>query len=611
MSKAITTLLSDKSDEILKPDTPTMIKVDHVSMDFNIANQQLNSLKEYFIALARRQLMFKRFRALNDVSLEVQKGDVYGILGTNGSGKSTLLKIVSGVLEPSSGSVTICGNIAPLIEMGAGFDHELTARENIYLNGALLGYSRKFIDQHFDEIVDFSEVGEFLDMPLKNYSSGMISRIAFAIATVIVPEILIVDEVLAVGDFMFRQKCEKRIQSLIRDHGTTVLIVSHSSPQIERLCNKAIWIEKGHTRMVGTAKEVSQTYQALGGHAGSAEAEQFVFELVNDQIAPETKLVKRITGQDRYAIDASLKSDLSYDSPIEYVVMACGDDLGAQIVALNLASALGGTTLITKKDALPDSTAANLAHLAPRYLVVIDHGNVADTVVESAKKILPQDTEIAKISNFDLEKLSESAYEYAEAAGASWGDIVVLSENRSGGAAASLAPFLAEKPQPFFICSSASSAEKALLFIEDRQPKEIVILGSPIPFDEAFYEKLSETASSVTRLTEESTEKGSARALEWVMGARNIQKLDSIYLTPHDEKTNAISAAPLAAEMNAAVVIVNHNDLDSMQRGADFIIKHGADIGSLKVIGLDTSFNGTDVSIFSKALARAKRKNSE
>ena len=183
----------------------TMIKVDDVSMVFNMASETMNNLKEYAIALVRRELRFKEFRALDHISLEVKKGDVFGILGTNGSGKSTLLKIIAGVLDPSEGTCTVNGSIAPLIELGAGFDMELTARENIYLNGALLGYSKDFIEQHFNEIVDFAEIEKFLDMPLKNYSSGMVARIAFAIATVIVPDILIVDEVLSVGDFMFQK----------------------------------------------------------------------------------------------------------------------------------------------------------------------------------------------------------------------------------------------------------------------------------------------------------------------------------------------------------------------------------------------------------------------
>lgn len=259
-------------------DRETMIKVENVGMTFNMASEQLNSLKEYAIALFKKNLFFKELRALDNISFEIKKGDVYGILGTNGSGKSTLLKIVAGVLEPTDGKVTINGSIAPLIELGAGFDMELTARENIYLNGALMGYTKDFINEHFDDIVEFAEIDKFLDMPMKNYSSGMVARIAFAIATVIVPEILIVDEVLSVGDFMFQKKCEDRIQKLIKDHGTTVLIVSHSTEQVKRMCNKAIWIEKGKTRINGLAEDVCSIYSLIGGRTGSIEAENTIIE---------------------------------------------------------------------------------------------------------------------------------------------------------------------------------------------------------------------------------------------------------------------------------------------------------------------------------------------
>ena len=256
---------------------PVMIDVDHVSMSFNMASEQLNNLKEYAIAIARGKLYFEELKALDDVSFKVRKGDVFGIMGTNGSGKSTVLKIIAGVLEPSKGKCTVNGNIAPLIELGAGFDMDLSARENIYLNGALLGYSKQFIDEHFQEIVEFAEVEKFLDMPLKNYSSGMVARIAFAIATVIVPEILVVDEVLSVGDFMFQKKCEDRITQLIEEYGVTVLIVSHSNDQIARLCNKAVWIEKGHVRLQGDADMVAKVYSGLGGRSGSAQSEEIVF----------------------------------------------------------------------------------------------------------------------------------------------------------------------------------------------------------------------------------------------------------------------------------------------------------------------------------------------
>lgn len=243
-------------------DTP-VITIDHVGMSFNIANEQLNSLKEYFIKLIRRELFFREFIALEDIDITINKGDVYGIVGTNGSGKSTLLKIVAGVLEPTRGTCTIEGSIAPLIELGAGFDMELTARENIYLNGALLGYNKAFIAEHFNEIIDFAEVHDFVDMPLKNYSSGMVARIAFSIATVTIPDILVVDETLAVGDFLFQEKCERRINDLVENHNTTLLFVSHSIEQVERVCKQAVWIEHGHMRMKGDVKEVCEAYRNL------------------------------------------------------------------------------------------------------------------------------------------------------------------------------------------------------------------------------------------------------------------------------------------------------------------------------------------------------------
>jgi len=240
-----------------------IIVINHVSMMFNIASEQLNSLKEYFIKLAKRELHFKKFMALEDIDFVVNRGEQYGIVGTNGSGKSTLLKIIAGVLEPSEGRVAIGGTIAPLIELGAGFDMELTARENIYLNGALLGYSKEFIDDRFDEIVDFAEIRDFLDTPMKNYSSGMVARVAFSVATATIPDILVVDEALSVGDFLFQEKCERRISELVNDHGTTLLFVSHSIEQVERVCNKAVWIEKGHMRQIGDVKTVCEAYRNL------------------------------------------------------------------------------------------------------------------------------------------------------------------------------------------------------------------------------------------------------------------------------------------------------------------------------------------------------------
>lgn len=242
-------------------DNDYAIEVKDVSMVFNMASEQLNSLKEYFIKIAKRELFFKEFRALDHISFNVPKGEVVGLMGTNGSGKSTMLKIIAGVLEPTEGEVVVRGNIAPLIELGAGFDLELTARENIYLNGSLLGYTQEFIDQHLEDIIEFAELRDFMDMPLKNYSSGMVARIAFAIATVTEPDVLIVDETLSVGDVFFQEKCERRIQSFIDSGNVTVLFVSHSIDQVERLCKSCVWIEKGKQRMVGPVEEVCKAYR--------------------------------------------------------------------------------------------------------------------------------------------------------------------------------------------------------------------------------------------------------------------------------------------------------------------------------------------------------------
>ena len=241
------------------------IEVNDVTMIFNMASEQVNNLKEYFIKIMRHELFFSEFRALKHISFKVRRGEVVGLVGTNGSGKSTMLKIIAGVLEASEGECIVRGNIAPLIELGAGFDMELTARENIYLNGALLGYTKQFIDDHFDEIVEFAELRDFVDMPLKNYSSGMVARIAFAIATVTEPDILIVDETLSVGDVFFQQKCEDRIQHFIKNGDVTVLFVSHSIEQVERICQRAIWIEKGDLRMDGPVAEVCEAYRGQFG----------------------------------------------------------------------------------------------------------------------------------------------------------------------------------------------------------------------------------------------------------------------------------------------------------------------------------------------------------
>ena len=244
---------------------PPIIEIDHVSRRFNMSKEKVDNIKEWLIRKLQGAMHIEEFYALRGVSLCVEPGDVYGLIGLNGSGKSTLLKIVAGVMKPSDGTCTVRGTVAPLIELGAGFDHDLTGRENIFLNGAVLGMSIAYMREKFDEIVDFSELREFLDVPVKNYSSGMVARLAFSVATIMQPDILICDEILSVGDFLFQKKCEDRMQELMRN-GTTVLFVSHDITQIQRMCNKVAWLRRGKVVMEGPCLEVCTAYSE---HAGN------------------------------------------------------------------------------------------------------------------------------------------------------------------------------------------------------------------------------------------------------------------------------------------------------------------------------------------------------
>lgn len=236
-----------------------MIEVKDVSMRFRMSNDRISSIKEYMVQMLRGKLEYKEFEALKHVSFDVERGEVVGLIGHNGAGKSTLLKVISGILKPTEGSVTVRGNIAPMLELGSGFDMDMTGRENILLNGAILGYSEEFLRGKCEEIIAFSEIEQFMDMPLRNYSSGMIARLAFSIATVVEPEILIVDEVLSVGDADFQEKSRRRMRELMSG-GTTVLFVSHSLPQIREMCSRVVWLEHGQVQLFGEVQKVCSAY---------------------------------------------------------------------------------------------------------------------------------------------------------------------------------------------------------------------------------------------------------------------------------------------------------------------------------------------------------------
>lgn len=237
------------------------VDVRNVTIRFNLASEKIDNLKEYFVKLIKRELLFQEFLAVKNASFQVKRGEAWALVGSNGSGKSTLLKAICGILKPYEGEVIVNGTVSPLLELGAGFDMNLTARENIFLNGTVLGHSKKYMEEHFDEIVEFAELEQFLDSPVKNFSSGMRARLGFSVATIVKPDILVVDEILAVGDYAFQQKCLKRMDEMMSG-GTTLLFVSHSIEQVRNICNHAVWINKGVIERVGEVNEVCDAYMA-------------------------------------------------------------------------------------------------------------------------------------------------------------------------------------------------------------------------------------------------------------------------------------------------------------------------------------------------------------
>ena len=236
-----------------------IIEVNNVTMEYTMANDRINSLKEFVIKFLKRKLKFKKFTALKDVTFDVKKGEVVGLIGHNGAGKSTMLKIISGILTPSKGSIKVNGNVVPMLELGAGFDPDMSGKENIYLNGSILGYSKSFLNEKYDDIVEFAELEEFINEPIRNYSSGMVARLAFSIASAVNPEILIVDEILSVGDINFQQKSLNRMKEMMGG-GTTVLLVNHNIDVVIEMCNRVVWIEKGQVQKVGDAKQVCEEF---------------------------------------------------------------------------------------------------------------------------------------------------------------------------------------------------------------------------------------------------------------------------------------------------------------------------------------------------------------
>lgn len=588
-----TSVLEIESDLADDSSKKTMISVDHVSMIFNMASEQLNSIKEYVIAAAKRELRFKEFRALDDISLEVKQGDVFGILGTNGSGKSTLLKIIAGVLEPSKGTCTVNGDIAPLIELGAGFDMELTARENIYLNGALLGYSKQFIEENFDDIVEFAEVEKFLDMPMKNYSSGMVARIAFAIATVIVPEILIVDEVLSVGDFMFQKKCEDRIMKLIKEYGVTVLIVSHNNDQIERLCNKAVWIEKGHLRMAGSAHEVCQTYRVLGGHVGSKESEQVVFEALQDPKKPDMSKVESIEADTRYGIAAKLSSRC-YPDGAETVILASGEHEMVPLIANGLAGSLDAPILLVQNESVPDATAQELSRLNPSDVIVLNGGTLNVKAVESEALAALPSASLELLEGEDCSALSQAIYRYGQEKSL-WAESVALTYDGCLGDLVSLSPYLFLSKIPVLV-KEASASIPDWMQNAAVSAKEVLVVSGYKSFTEEALEPIRKSVGGVTRFVGDGPYDANEKINNWISQRVETKCLLVVSIwNPQD----AVAMAAYASKNNALIVLEDPQNLDSVAHGIEYLRTQK---GKLGFVGDKSRFNDLDKTLLAKAL---------
>ena len=584
----------------------TMIAVDHVSMIFNMASEQLNSLKEYAISLARRELRFKEFRALDDVSLTVKRGDVFGILGTNGSGKSTLLKIIAGVLDPSKGTCETFGSIAPLIELGAGFDLELTARENIYLNGALLGYSKDFINEHFDEIVNFAEVRDFLDIPLKNYSSGMIARIAFAIATVIVPDILIVDEVLSVGDFMFQQKCERRIQTLIKEHGVTVLIVSHNTDQIERLCNKAIWIEKGHTRMVGTAAEVCQLYRILGGRVGSEESERIILDLFEQMsgLQSDESPLQIISANTRYELSAQLYAHDQADR--NTIVLAYGTDFIASVLSAGLAGVEDADILNISEESLSAALEEKLQkHDYDRMILVQGEERASEGLKDRLRTLLPN-TPLEEIAGDKPSWLSRALFNLAKEDGRPWARTALLCAPHNKADLISISSFaFAHNIPMFFIDETGTIPAEVLADINTFDG--LILMGGSISFPESSLTGIDPRVKT-TRLFGDGPYDAYLKIQAWTKEQTDLSSCDEDgYFIASFIDIERIASAGLFAHRNGgALHLYSDQDADSVAAVIQDIQGGKVDLDRLYIIGITSSISDASIALFSQAAASSE-----
>lgn len=571
----------------------SMIKAENVTMVFNMASERLNSLKEYAIKLVRRELFFEELIALDDVSVDVKKGDVFGIIGTNGSGKSTLLKIIAGVLTPTKGTVEINGNIAPLIELGAGFDMDLSARENIYLNGALLGYSKKFIDQHFDDIVEFAEIEKFLDMPLKNYSSGMVARIAFSIATVIIPEILIVDEVLSVGDFMFQKKCEDRILDLIENHGVTVLIVSHSNDQIGRLCNKAIWIEKGKTVIEGDAQRVVRIYNGLGGRSGDREAYDRVFGALVDSAADknglDTSFLILERSHDKYSLELVKRGWDKID--IDAIVLVGEATHANAVVGAPLAGAQNAPIILVKAEGPTNALMNFIQEKKPSKIITID---IDDSSSETFDALSKFDWE-PEIINFrgGIFEVPQQIFEYGlqNALWDSTAALVSFSNSLDTLAGSAIAY---DKHYPVFFSSADITENDALLssLAQNGFTELLLIDSNPQSLGENHH------GLSLQRFDEANPDEMSRSMARFAF--ESGQDGFDVFLTAPNQAQwpFLMSAGCIAPHEQMVILLIDETNLESIARTLDFLKRHQSKIRNVFALGTELGSSGFPSNVY-------------
>lgn len=602
-----TSFLGSNIDIVENLSEETMIKIDDVSMVFNMASETMNNLKEYVIALARGELRFKEFRALDHISFEVKKGDVFGILGTNGSGKSTLLKLIAGVLEPSEGTCTVNGSIAPLIELGAGFDMELTARENIFLNGALLGYSKKFIEEHFDEIVEFAEIEQFLDMPLKNYSSGMVARIAFAIATVIVPEILIVDEVLSVGDFMFQQKCERRISALIEEHSVTVLIVSHDNNLIERLCNKAVWIEKSHLRMLGAAEDVCHIYRMIGGRSGEPESEKLITDTLFDStIKPDSSLYSTIKGDKTSSYSVKL-TELTYPTTSETVILTPTFGSAENYSSLSLANYYDCPILTIDREEISESTRQAILRLKPKNFIIV--GNESDIPL-SFESVLNHDfdaKEIIRLSGNNAAEISLAVFGHLKKLGFK-SKTALVSYKECVGDLNTLSPWIYKWRIPVFFNWSPLNIDHSTDEIL-KSFERIVIVAGDGQISNSFESSLLESGIKTVRLLGDGPFDANIKINSWLYeeyASSNLNRSRNLIISSFWQPEKAFTLGIYAGKNDSVILLDDPGDLNSVAILLKYLQANAERYDSMLFVGDEEHFNDNDKKLLTKALIKGK-----